>query len=118
MSNGPLLPIDVKSVPVTESARYREELRKTTKEFEGVLLAKMFQAMRSTVPKSELMGGGHEQGIYEDMLFVELTRVSAHAESIGIAEMLFQSFVGPEARIQPENKTNHGESGVVPEKHI
>ncbi len=76
---------------------YNDALRKAAAEFEAVLLTKMFQAMRESVPESELLGGGFEQGVYQDMLFAQLSSVSASAESLGVADMVFRSFVGDDS---------------------
>jgi Rod binding domain-containing protein len=104
VDNSPIFVSDAKPVPATDLVKYREELHKVTKEFEGILLAKMFQAMRSTVERSDWMGDGYEQEIYEDMLFGELSNISARAESIGIAEMMFQSFTAQDAEGKPDEK--------------
>lgn len=87
--------------PEPGSAEYARQLRKAAAEFEGVLLAKMFEVMRESVPKDGLLDGGFERGTYEDMLFTRLSRVSADAQSLGIADMLYRSFTGEESAEGP-----------------
>ena len=53
-----------------------------------------------TVPESDLLGGGFERGMYEDMLFEGLSSLSARAEAIGIAELLYRSFAGDGAEAE------------------
>jgi Rod binding domain-containing protein len=52
---------DVQVVRDTNSPEYREQVDKASREFEGILLAQLFRVMRSTIPKTELMGGEFER---------------------------------------------------------
>lgn len=113
MENGMQVMPDVKVVQDTRSAEYRREVDKASREFEGILLAQLFRVMRSSVMRSELLGGDNEREIYEDMLFTEIARASARAEGMGISEMLYRQLVdGPPAgrggNDEPSEKTQAG----------
>jgi Rod binding domain-containing protein len=94
LSEGLSLNSDVRIVGDTQSAEYRRELKKAADDFEGILVAYLFRVMRTAVPKSEFFGETQGREIYEDLLFTEIAAKAARAESMGIAEMLYRSFLG------------------------
>lgn len=94
MNDGIQVMSEVRIVRDTQTPEYRREADKATREFEGVMLAQLFRVMRSTVQRSDLLGGEHEREIYEDLMFSEIARAASRAESIGIAEMLYRQLVG------------------------
>ena len=109
---------EVQIVRDTNSPEYREQVDKASKEFEGILLAQLFRVMRSTIPKSELMGGEFERDMYEDMMITEIAGVSSRSESLGIAEMLYRQFVDDsvqarDARFAPDKINKTGLDGLV-----
>ena len=89
------------AVPAPGTPGYARALHKAAADFEGVLIAKMFEVMRASVPKDGLLDDGMEKGTYEDMLFTQLSRVSAETQSVGIADMLYRSFTGDAPAIEP-----------------
>ena len=84
---------DPRVVANQDSPQYRRELRKAAAAFEGIMVAKMLEAMRRAVPDSDLFGGKFERGIYEDMLGAEIAKVSARTQGLGVGELLYRSFV-------------------------
>ncbi len=57
-------------------------------EMESLFIYMMFQAMRATVQKSELIDGGSAEQLYTSMLDAEVSRTLAQAGGIGLAALL------------------------------
>lgn len=70
--------------------RKDEKLWDTCVEFESVFVGKLFDAMRKTVPKGEIMHGGHAEEIFEDFLYDEYAKITSKHSNIGIASMLYE----------------------------
>jgi len=66
-------------------------LRKATREFESFFILQMLQAMRQTIPKSELLEGGLGQDTYTSMFDEELARTVAGTSPDSLSEMLYRS---------------------------
>ncbi len=66
-------------------------LRKATREFESFFILHMLQAMRQTIPKSELLEGGLGQDTYTSMFDDELARTVAGSSPDSLSEMLYKS---------------------------
>jgi flagellar protein FlgJ len=65
-------------------------LREASQEFESLFIAQIMDAMRSTVPQSNLMGNSSGLRIFRQMLDQELSRQVAKSGGFGIGEMLYQ----------------------------
>jgi Rod binding domain-containing protein len=65
-------------------------LREASQEFESLFIARMVDAMRSTVPQSNLMGNSSGQRIFRQMLDQELSKQVARSGGFGLGEMLYQ----------------------------
>ncbi len=83
---------DIRPVDDPTSPRYRRELRRATEEFESLFLARLFRAMRETIPEGGVFEDGFERRTYEQMLDGEFSRAIAHARGLGIADMLYREF--------------------------
>lgn len=57
-------------------------------EMESLFIHMMFEAMRATVQKSELIGGDSTEQLYTSMLDAEVSRKLAQAGGIGLARLL------------------------------
>jgi flagellar protein FlgJ len=57
-------------------------------EMESLFIHMMFQTMRATVQKSELIGGDSAEQLYTSMLDAEVSRKLAQAGGIGLARLL------------------------------
>lgn len=66
-------------------------LRQATREFESFFMLHMLQAMRQTIPKSELLEGGLGQDTYTSMFDEELARKVAGSSPDSLSEMLYKS---------------------------
>lgn len=66
-----------------------EELMSACKSFEAYLLEQVFKGMKSTVDKEEDEGDYMEQ--FGDMLYEQYAKSATESQSLGIAQMLFDS---------------------------
>jgi flagellar protein FlgJ len=64
-------------------------LREVTQEFESLLVSRMLQAMRRTVPEGGLIGAGGEQ-LFRSLLDEELAQQVASAGGFGLGAMLYR----------------------------
>jgi flagellar protein FlgJ len=67
-----------------------KKLRKVCSDLESVFINMMFKQMRSTIQKSDLMGGGMAQEMYEDMLYESYAEEIAKGKGIGIGDLLYK----------------------------
>ncbi|MFW5730046.1 MAG: peptidoglycan DD-metalloendopeptidase family protein [Desulfonatronovibrionaceae bacterium] len=65
-----------------------KELRKACEQFESVFLQKIWEQMRSTVPKEGYLHS-KEQDMYQSMFDEELSKDMARSGGIGLAEMMY-----------------------------
>jgi flagellar protein FlgJ len=66
-----------------------KKLRQACKDFESVFLGYVLKSMRKTVEKSDLMGSGQEEEIYQGMMDDEICKTAAESNSVGIADALY-----------------------------
>lgn len=66
-------------------------LQKAAREFESFFILHMLRAMRSTIPKSDLLGGGLGQDVYTAMFDEELSREVAGSSPDSLSELLYAS---------------------------
>ena len=65
-----------------------EALAEASKQFEAIFLEMMLKSMRSTVQKSEFMGGGHGEDLYEEMLDSEYAKLLSEGKNFGISNLI------------------------------
>ena len=68
-----------------------EELMDACKSFESYMLEQVFKGMKSTVPKSEEEESNDYMTQFGDMLYEEYAQSASEKESIGLAQMLYES---------------------------
>lgn len=68
-----------------------EELMDACKSFESYMLEQVFKGMKSTVPKSEEEESNDYMTQFGDMLYEEYAQSATEKESIGLAQMLYES---------------------------
>ncbi|GMV41756.1 MAG: hypothetical protein AMXMBFR64_34720 [Myxococcales bacterium] len=73
-------------------AESREDLEHVAKEFEALMLTKLVESMRATVPKSDLWAGGSSQGMYDGMMDDALGHHLANSGGLGVAKELMRSW--------------------------
>lgn len=67
-----------------------KDLKKVCYEFEAIFLNYLFQQMRKTIPKSDLIEKGLTYQIYEDQWYSALAQKMAEEGGIGLAKMLYK----------------------------
>jgi flagellar protein FlgJ len=73
-----------------DAAKSPEDLEKVAKEFEALMLAKMVESMRKTVPESGLLGKSASQGLYDNMMDEALAKHLSQSGGLGIADVLMK----------------------------
>lgn len=68
----------------------QKRLYKACQDMESVLVSKMLESMRQTIPRSDWMGDSFAMDTYESMLYDEYARLSSQTGSLGIADMLYR----------------------------
>lgn len=68
-----------------------EELMKACKDFEAYLLEQVFKNMEKTVMKDEDEEENDYLVQFGDMLYEEYAKMASESQSIGLAQMLFES---------------------------
>jgi flagellar protein FlgJ len=66
-----------------------ENLYKACVEFESLFIKQMLDAMRQTVTKSGLIGGGMAEEIFEDFLYDEYAMKMAETAGFGLSDTLY-----------------------------
>jgi flagellar protein FlgJ len=81
-----------KQVKLAENNKDDEALKKVCREFEAILLSKMFKEMKKTVPDGGLIEKSLATEIFEEMYIDELSNEITEKSSLGLAEMLYEQF--------------------------
>lgn len=74
----------------------------TCQDMESLLIQNMFKAMRASIPKSGLTGGGKAEEMFTEMLDAELSKTISAAGGIGLSSMMQRQLETVPA-IQPED---------------
>jgi len=67
-----------------------KKLREACKDFESLLIKQMLDAMKKTVPESNLIDKNQGEKYFEDMLYQEYADSMADTESLGISDMMYR----------------------------
>ena len=82
---------------VTE--KQRQQAKKVSQDFEGLLVGMMVKSMRATVGKDTLTGGGHGEEVYRSMLDQQYADVSVkRGGGLGLAKMIEKDIIRQESR--------------------
>lgn len=71
-----------------------DELLEVSQEFEALFIKEMFDSMRGTLSEDQLLDGGMQQDIFEDMLYDEYSLLAAQSGGIGLAQMVYDYLSG------------------------
>lgn len=66
----------------------KDKVANLSREFESIFMNQMLKAMRQTVPKNNLINGGHAEEIYSSLLDEEFSRRMAYTQQGGISQAL------------------------------
>ncbi len=72
------------------------DLKKACSEMTSLFVDQLFKAMRATVPKSDLFGGGKAEEIYTEMLDQEYAKLMVQEETLGLSSRIRSSLGTPE----------------------
>lgn len=82
---------NVKPVLQTDSSRglemQKKKLRENCQEFESVMISFMMKAMRDSIIRGE--EPGNAMGIYEDMMFGQVSKEIGRTSTLGIGGLLY-----------------------------
>lgn len=78
--------------------KQRQQARKVAQDFEGLFIGMMVKAMRETVGKDQLTGGGHGEEIYRSMLDQEYVAASVKRGGFGLAKLIEKDIIRQESR--------------------
>ena len=67
-----------------------KKLKEACRNFEAVFVNMMFSQMRSTIQKTDLMGGGFAEQTFEDMLYDNYSKEIAKGPGIGLADIMYK----------------------------
>lgn len=77
--------------PTTDrKARDLASLRKSSQEFEALLLTEMLKSMRQSVPDGGLFEKNSATEIFRDMLDSETAKAASRGKGLGIGEAMYQ----------------------------
>jgi len=106
------IPVDLNALPSAAVERYRqtdigkdlseEQTKQVAKDFESVLLHKLLDAMKKTVPESNLFETGISKQ-FQDIFWFHLAQEMADQGGLGIWKMIYQQM----------NLSSEGAKGVA-----
>lgn len=67
-----------------------KKLYEACQELESVFVNKVFDAMRASIPHSDLINRGFATDTYESMLYEEYSKQVSQSHSLGIADILYK----------------------------
>lgn len=65
-------------------------LRKSCREFEAIYINEMYKTMRKTVPDSGLFKKDMSNTLYQEMLDMEMAKITAQGEGMGIGKAMYE----------------------------
>lgn len=78
--------------------KQRQQIKKTSQDFEGLFIGMMMKSMRETVGKDELTGGGSGEEIYRSLLDEEYVAQAVKRGGFGLAEQIEREIIRQESR--------------------
>ena len=81
------------------------DLESTAQEFESLLVYKMLEAMRRTVPKSELLKS-FSMDMYQSMMDQEMANEVAKKGTIGLSKMLYEQLTKIQDQLNKQETEN------------
>jgi len=65
-------------------------LRKSCREFEAIYINEMYKSMRKTVPDSGLFKKDMANTMYQEMLDMEMAKITAEGDGMGIGKAMYE----------------------------
>ena len=76
--------------PIDKKTKDLKSLRKSSQEFEALMLNEMLKSMRKTVPDSGLFQKNNSTEIFRDMLDSETAKAASRGKGLGIGEAMYK----------------------------
>jgi flagellar protein FlgJ len=70
-----------------------------------VLMAKVLNSMRQTIPRSDWMGSSFAMDTFESMLYDEYANLISQSRALGIADVLYRQLSDRLSSAQPPEKS-------------
>ena len=83
----------------------QKRLYQACQDMESVLMAKVLNSMRQTIPRSDWMGSSFAMDTFESMLYDEYANLISQSRALGIADVLYRQLSDRLSPIQPPEKT-------------
>lgn len=71
-----------------KTMKSKDKVANLAREFESIFMNQMLKAMRQTIPKNDLINGGHAEEIYSSLLDEEFSRRMAYTQQGGLSQAL------------------------------
>lgn len=68
----------------------QKRLYQACQDMESVFLTKVFQSMRQTISRSDLMGSSFAMDTFESMLYDEYAVMASQTQALGIADIIYR----------------------------
>jgi len=68
----------------------QKRLYQACQDLEGVFLTKVFQSMRQTISRSDLMGSSFAMDTFESKLYDQYALMASQTKALGIADLIYQ----------------------------
>ncbi len=89
-----------------------DRLKSACQEFEGILLNKMFQAMKKTVGQGGLLESSFQKEMYESVFIEKISMKIAQERSMGMADGLCRQLSGASGKAGTEDALDRGAEAV------
>ncbi len=97
----PINPINTDTKPLSDLLTQNSKgsrvddakLKKACTELESLFIHQMFKAMRQTLPKTRLFGGGAGEEAFQSLFDQELSRSMAQRSGIGLGQRIYQQMI-------------------------
>ncbi len=76
---------------VKKGQQDKQQLQKTTQQFEAIFIQQIFKEMRNTIPDSGLLPRSNADDIYMQLQDMEAAKVMAERGGIGLTELMLES---------------------------
>lgn len=80
----------VKALEDATKQKDKEKLIESCRQLESVFLNQIIEAMRSTVPKSDLFGNSFSDDVFQSMLDQEYSKSISESGSLGLADIIYK----------------------------
>jgi flagellar protein FlgJ len=88
----------------------QKRLYQACQDMESVLMSKVLNTMRQTIPKSGWLGDSFAMDTFESMLFDEYSRLISQANTLGIADIMFRQLSENISSIPPVQTASQNKS--------